>query len=368
MEQALAAARVAYGWTSPNPLVGAVVVQAGEVVGVGYHARAGQPHAEVCALQQAGERAHGATLYVTLEPCVHHGRTPPCTDAIIDARVQTVYYALPDPNPKVNGSGARQLQAAGINVQSGLLAAEAAELNRAYLYWMQQHLPYGIAKFAMSLDGKIATANGQSQWLTSANTRARAHILRQYCDAILIGSGTLVVDNPRLTNRWESQPVLERKQPLRVVVDSAGRIAGVDWQRLHLFADDHRQQTIWATTERSETALQQAVAATGAQCWVLPAAADGRVDLTALFARLAAVNVLAVLLEGGGVLLGAVMDAGLVQEVWAFIAPLLLGGAASPSPIAGAGVNALNRAWRLDALQVEPSPPDLLVRARVLPF
>ena len=313
MAGALAEARRALGWTSPNPAVGAVVVRDGEIVGAGHTQPPGGNHAEVEALADAGEAALGATVYVTLEPCSHHGRTPPCIDALVEAGVEAVRYAVADPDPNVSGSGHRLLEEAGISVVAGDGAEEASALLEGYLHHRRTGRPFVIVKYAASIDGRIAAASGDSRWVSGPETLEWAHRHRPHLDAIVVGSNTVVVDDPQLTARpggtTEGVP-----QPLRVVVDSRGRVP-----------DDARilegpSPTLIATTEASEAAWRERMTARGAEVAVLPAD-DGRVDLDALLTALGARGVLTVLFEGGGVLLGSLFDRRLVDKVHAVIAP-----------------------------------------------
>lgn len=343
MKRALALARVAEGQTHPNPLVGAVVVRDGCLVGEGYHLRAGTAHAEVLALAQAGELARGATLYVTLEPCAHHGRTPPCVQAILRAGIAEVYFAIQDPNPCVNGRGAEQLRAAGVVVHEGLCQTEAFQLNRPFFHFMQTGFPYVTAKFGMSLDGKIATCTGQSQWITNEPARQQGHALRQMSDALLVGAQTVIADDPRLTTRWAAVPASQWRNPVRVVVDSTGRVP----TSAQVFQVRPGEKTVLATTSAIPQAIGQQLTQQGVEVWVLPAGADGRVELTTLLRQMGQRGWLSVMVEGGGTLLGSLVEQKLVQRVWAFMAPLLIGGASAPSPVGGAGFAELSQALRL---------------------
>ena len=331
MRRALELAARARGRTSPNPMVGAVLVKDGRIVGEGFHPRAGEPHAEIFALRQAGEAARGATLYVTLEPCCHYGRTPPCTQAIIAAGVAEVHMAMLDPNPRVAGKGKAELEAAGIRTVVGECEEEARTLNEAFVHWITTGRPFVVAKFAMSLDGKIATRTGDARWISSPEARRRVHELRDQVDAILVGAGTVIADNPQLTTRLDKPDV---RHPLRVILDSRGRIP------LHarVFQPDLPGQTLVATTEASPPAYRDALQARGVEVLVLPADADGRVDLDALLVALGQREVTSLLVEGGSTVLGAFFARGRVNKVLAFIAPLILGGERAPSPVGGTGV------------------------------
>lgn len=358
MRRALALAKQAEGFTSPNPMVGAVVVQNGRIVGEGYHHYAGGAHAEVMALADAGEAARGATVYVSLEPCNHFGRTPPCTQALIDAEVAAVYYAVADPNPRAKG-GHQTLEAAGIATSVGLCEAEARHLNRFFLRHVQHGCPYIIAKFAASLDGKIATRTGHSQWITGPDARQTGHGLRQAVDAILVGADTVVLDNPQLTTRL---PNGKPSHPLRVVLDSQGRVP-LD---AHLFDPNLPGQTLVATTSAMSNEKRDALEARGVWVWEMPVAKNGRsVNLPALLSKLGEHNIQSVLVEGGGTVLGSFFDEGLVHEAWAFVAPMIIGGAGAPSPVNGFGPATLDHAWRLADVETEAVGKDVLVRGRV---
>lgn len=365
MRRALELARKAEGYTRPNPLVGAVIVQGDTIVGEGYHQRAGLPHAEREALRSAGEAARGATLYVTLEPCNHHGRTPPCTEAIIKAGLARVIYATPDPNPHVAGGGHRRLEEAGIAVVGGLCQQEAQHLNRFFFHHARSGQPYVIAKFAMSLDGKIATHTGHSQWITGEAARARGHALRHQVDAILVGVDTVRADNPHLTTRLAT--IEDPRHPLRVVLDSRGRTP-LD---ARVLSPDLPVQTLIATTDAMPRAYEAELHTRGAKVLRLPATPTGQVALRPLLETLGShpFQVQSLLVEGGSTVLGAFFDGGhgYVHEVWAFVAPLLLGGNGAPSPIAGTGAARLEHAPRLSSLSVERVGADVLIQGIVSP-
>jgi diaminohydroxyphosphoribosylaminopyrimidine deaminase/5-amino-6-(5-phosphoribosylamino)uracil reductase len=349
MKRALTLARGALGTTSPNPAVGAVLVKDRAVVGEGHTMPPGQAHAEIVALQQAGPLARGATLYVTLEPCCTYGLTGPCTRALIEAGVERVYMAIEDPNPKVSGRGRADLEASGIPVQSGEGTEEAAHLYRCYAKHIVTGLPYIIAKFAASLDGKIATASGDSRWITGPSARERGQKIRREVDAILVGVNTVLKDDPQLTARDEAGRTLPR-QPLRVVVDSQTRTP----PSARLLAEPGH--TVIATTRESSKLQQPDVEELS-----LPADAGGRVQLSQLLAALGQRGVVSMLVEGGGQILGSLFDEGLVDEVMAFIAPMVIGGAKAPAAVAGIGPLRLPDAARLRRVTVERCDDDILV-------
>ncbi len=328
MQRAIELARGSLGLASPNPSVGAVIVKDGRVVGEGWTQPVGGPHAEIIALRQAGDDAQGAAIYTTLEPCCHFGRTPPCTRELLDAGIAEVHSAIVDPNEQVNGAGVAELRSAGVNVTLGECAEEAAETMEGFLHRMRTGLPFVTAKFAMSLDGKIATVTGASRWVTGEAGRRHAHVLRAACDAIMAGAGTVTIDNPQLTARDADGVPLER-QPLRVVVDSTGRTP-VTSQVFH-----GPGKAIVATAGVGQQ-TEDAYRAASADVLHLPGA-DGRVDLRGLMCSLVERGVNTVLVEGGGVLLASLFDAGLVSKVEAIVAPKIIGGESARTPVEGAG-------------------------------
>lgn len=353
MQQALRLAQRAVGQTRPNPLVGCVIVQDGRVVGKGYHHRAGEPHAEVLALRQAGQAAAGATVYVTLEPCSHHGRTPPCADALIQAGVGRVVAALSDPNPRVAGSGLQRLQAAGIAVTVGVCTEEAQRLNQPFITWITQGRPLVTLKMAASLDGKTATHTGESQWITGAMARHHVHRLRAQHDLVLVGIGTVLADNPRLNCRLRGG-----RDPIRLVVDSTLK---TPLQAAILTSSPSAELWI-ATTDQAPEARRMAwQAQKGVILLSCRTTAAGRVDLVDLLAQLGKREILSVLTEAGATLNGALLDAGLVDRLALFLAPQLIGGLAAPNMLAGTGVARLADTHHLTQLRVTTVGPDLLL-------
>ena len=355
MERALALARDAVGSTSPNPAVGAVVVRDGEVVGEGHTQPAGQAHAEVVALRRAGARARDATLFVTLEPCSHHGRTPPCTDAIIEAGVATVYASVIDPNPKVGGRGMARLREAGVSVEVGDGRDEAVELIAPHAKFIRTGTPLVTAKFAMSLDGKIATRTGDSKWITSAESRRYVHEMRARSDAIMVGIGTALADDPQLTAR-DADGVPLPSQPLRVIVDSSGRLPS-DAALLSQPGD-----TLVAMA-REDAGARARLEAAGAL--VFAAGGDDRVNLGALLSELGRREITSVFVEGGGALLGSLFDEGLVDRVVGFVAPVIIGGAGALSPVGGSGAARMADVVRLSGARVERIGEDVVVMGSV---
>jgi diaminohydroxyphosphoribosylaminopyrimidine deaminase/5-amino-6-(5-phosphoribosylamino)uracil reductase len=356
MARALGLAAEGLGLTSPNPAVGAVLVRDGAVVGEGFHRVAGGPHAEAVALAAAGDGARGATCYVTLEPCAHHGRTPPCADALIRAGVARVVAACRDPDPRTDGKGLARLEAAGIAVTVGVAEAEARALNRAFITRVTTGRPHVTLKSAMTLDGKIAAWDGASRWITGEAARLEAHRLRFRSDAILVGAGTVKKDDPELTVRLPGAPA---KEPLRVVADTRLRIA----TDARILSAGTPARTLVAGGAPVPARRAAALRARGVEVLELPQA-DRRVDLRALLAELARRSVVAVLVEGGGELGAAMVEAGLVDRVAFFVAPRLLGGRTAPGPLGGVG-RALKEAVSLTALEYRAVGDDLLIEADV---
>ena len=355
MQRALALARRGLGKTSPNPVVGAVLVRKGRVLAEGWHKRSGGPHAEIFALR--GVKARGATLYVTMEPCSTWGKTPPCTEAIIAAGVKRVVVAALDPNPKHNGRGLKILRRAGIRIESGLLAQEAVAMNEAFNKWITTGMPFVIAKAAMSLDGKIATRTGDSKWITSEMARRQSHKLRSYVDAIMVGANTVIRDDPQLTLRHG----VRGRQPLRVVVDARGRTP----MKAKLFTDAHRKGTIVLTTNLSSARWRRCLVLLGIDIVVVNHK-KGRVDLPATLKKLGKRNVTSLLVEGGGELLGSFFDAQLVDKVALFYAPMVIGGRDAISAVGGDGAVSVKQSVRLENCKWRRiGKNEMLVEARI---
>lgn len=358
MAQALSLARLALGQVSPNPAVGAVVVRDGEVVGQGYTQPPGSGHAEVIALQQAGDAARGSVMYVTLEPCCHHGRTPPCTAAIIGAGVSEVRMAMLDPNPLVSGKGEKELRKRSISTYVGEYEDEAREINEAYIKYITTGVPFVIAKFAMSLDGKIATRSGDSRWISSSGSRRCVHSLRYVTDAIMVGVNTVLADDPQLTSRCGDRGGKTRKQPLRVIVDSLGRTPVT----ARIFSEPG--ETLLALGRPADPEVAKALAETGAELVELPTE-DGFVDLGELLRILGQREITSVLVEGGGTLLGSFFDRRLVDKVVAFVSPVVIGGAEAVTPVAGTGVEKMADAIRLERVATQTCDDDVIVSGYV---
>jgi len=362
MQAALKLAVKAQGRTRPNPMVGAVVVRAGRIVGTGWHQKAGQPHAEVLALRRAGPRARGATLYVSLEPCAHTGRTPPCAQAIADAGIRRVVAAMSDPNPKNQGRGIRQLKAQGIQTSVGLLEKEARAINRVFITWMSAGRPFVTVKVAQSLDGKIATRTGSSRWISGRQAREWVHRLRAQVDAILVGVETVLKDDPRLTVRGPLTLSLSkgerRRSPVRVILDSHLRTPPM----ARIFSS--RMTVIIATTARASKEREQRLLRAGAEILRLPGR-NGRVDIRALLKRLARREISHLLIEGGGEVIASAFEARAVDRIVCIIAPAVIGGRDAPTGVEGTGVKSLDAAIPLRNVQVRQLGKDLLVTADV---
>jgi diaminohydroxyphosphoribosylaminopyrimidine deaminase / 5-amino-6-(5-phosphoribosylamino)uracil reductase len=356
MRLALEEAAKGLGRTSPNPVVGAVLVKGGRIIARGYHRRAGTAHAEVVALQAAGAKARGADLYTTLEPCDHYGRTPPCSQALIDAGVRRVITASSDPNPKVNGKGVARLRRAGVEVLTGVLKDEADQLNRPFFKAMRTGLPFVTLKAAVTLDGKLATATGDSRWVTGEEARAWVHRLRDQVDVILVGANTARQDNPQLTTRL---PTGGGKDPVRVVVDSHLRLPAT----LQVFTQRSPARTVVATLEDPAARRAKRLLATGADVWQLPEK-QGRVELEALMRRLAKEGLNHVLVEGGAEMYGSFLREELADELLLFVAPKLIGGEGL-SWSGALGVKQMARALTVSPLSFEQVGGDLLLRARL---
>ena len=358
MEPALSLAKLALGQVSPNPAVGAVVVKNEVVVGQGYTQPPGSPHAEVLALKQAGEKARGGVMYVTLEPCCHYGRTPPCSQAIIVAGIAEVHLAMLDPNPLVSGRGRDELEREGVKIYVGEHEAEAREINEAYAKFITTGMPLVTAKFAVSLDGKIATKSGDSKWISGEEARKYVHNLRYTSDAVMAGVNTVLIDDPRLTSRCSGKGGTARKQPLRVIVDGKGRTP----LTARVFSEPGK--TLVALGRLATPEERAAFAQVGAELLELPSA--GRlVDLERLLKALGERGITSVLVEGGGILLGSLFDLGLVDKAIAFIAPIIIGGREAKTAVGGNGVNKVVDSFRLKRVRLEKFGEDLMVSGYV---
>lgn len=355
MRLAMQLAGNAIGRTSPNPLVGAVIVKDNRVVGCGWHRKAGTPHAEVHALNQAGELAQGADVYVTLEPCAHYGKTPPCSKALVEAKVKNVYGGLLDVNPKVAGKGFKILEDAGIHVEYGFLQDELRKQNEVFFKWIEHKKPFIVLKAAMTLDGKIATVTGQSKWITNETSRAYGYKLRDIYDGIMVGINTVIEDNPMLTARVDGG-----KNPIRIVVDSSLKIdinANV--------VQDKSAKTIVATTDKADKDKILKLQAQDVDVIVVDKDENDKVDIEKLLDILGQQNICSILVEGGATLSGSFVAKKLVDKVYFFIAPKIIGGKEAKTPVAGTGILNLQEALALKDIQIEKLDEDILIIGRV---
>lgn len=355
MRLAMQLAGNAIGRTSPNPLVGAVIVKDNRVVGCGWHRKTGTPHAEVHALNQAGELAQGADVYVTLEPCAHYGKTPPCAKALVEAKVKNVYGGLLDVNPKVAGKGFKILEDAGIHVEYGFLQDELRKQNEVFFKWIEHKKPFVVLKAAMTLDGKIATATGQSKWITNETSRAYGYKLRDIYDGIMVGINTVIEDNPMLTARVDGG-----KNPIRIVVDSSLKIdinANV--------VQDKSAKTIVATTDKADKDKILKLQAQNVDVIVVDKDENDKVDIEKLLNILGQQNICSILVEGGATLSGSFVAKKLVDKVYFFIAPKIVGGKEAKTPVAGTGILNLQEALALKDIQIEKLEEDILIIGRV---
>jgi len=350
MRRALHLAEKGRGRTSPNPMVGAVLVKRRKVVGEGYHARAGKPHAEIVAIEKAGERAKGATLYLNLEPCTHYGKTPPCAPAVIEAGVRKVIVGIEDPNPLVKGRGVVRLKQAGLDVKVGILEKECTRLNEAFCKYMVQHEPFIILKVAATLDGKLATKNGESRWITGETSRRFVHRLRDQVDGVVVGIGTVLKDDPMLTAR-----VRGGRDPYRIVFDSRLRIP-----ENAKMIDLSPSRTIVATTEMASRDKIERLQKKGVRI-LISDSKSGKVDLKSSLLKLGEMGMMSLLLEGGSQLSGSFLDQRLIDKILLFLSPKLIGDPEAPGIFGGLGVAHLKEAIPLRDLKVRKIGDDILV-------
>ena len=346
MRRCLELASRALGYTSPNPMVGAVIVKDGEIIGEGFHPRAGEPHAEVFALKAAGENARGATIYVSLEPCNHYGRTPPCSEALVAAGVAKVVVGMVDPNPLVAGGGIKRLRKAGIEVLSGVEESAARKLNEGFIHRILYKKPLGILKYAMTLDGKIATTTGHSAWITNQDARSTVRQVRAGCDAVIVGGNTVRQDNPRLTPR-----LVGAHNPLRVVMSRSLDLPTT----AHLWQTDVAP-TLVLTEPGANPQLQELLRKQGVEVVELSPLTPARV-MTYLYDK----GFCSVLWECGGVLAASAIDQGAVQKVLAFIAPKIIGGNNAPTPVGNLGFTTMTQALCLERVEMRIVGSDCLV-------
>jgi len=350
MTRCLELARKAAGQTAPNPMVGSVILKDDLVVGEGFHPGAGQPHAEVFALKQAGDKAYGATLYVNLEPCNHFGRTPPCTEAIIQAGVARVVVGIVDPDSRVAGSGIARLREAGIEVMVGVEQEACERLNQPFLWRIRHQRPLGILKYAMTLDGKIATNTGHSSWVTGSAARAEVHKLRATCDAVVVGGNTVRQDNPRLTTHGHSP-----HNPRRIVMSQCLELP----DQANLWQVQTAPTLIFTSPEAEPDRIQR-LRDQGVEVTVLAALTPAAVTR-----HLYQLGCSSVLWECGGTLAAAALKDGVIDQIWAFIAPKLIGGKIAPGPIGDLGLEQMDQAIPLANLSVQPIGEDWLIRGEI---
>ncbi|MBF0358449.1 MAG: bifunctional diaminohydroxyphosphoribosylaminopyrimidine deaminase/5-amino-6-(5-phosphoribosylamino)uracil reductase RibD [Magnetococcales bacterium] len=357
MDQALRLAARAVGRTRPNPVVGCIIVANKKVVGRGFHPKAGEPHAEVFALRDAGEMASGATAYVTLEPCSHTGRTPPCADALIKSGISRVVVAMTDPNPKVSGRGIKKLQAAGIEVKVGVRQVEAQALNRPFIIWIDKGRPMLTLKMASSLDGKTATKTGESQWITCPEARLRVQNMRSRHDLVMVGIGTVLADDPRLNSR-----IAGGRDPIRLVVDSNLRIP----DGATIF-ESSKSAPLWiATLKKNSQERMKELTRRGVLLIQCRETSAGKVDLVDMMEQLGRLEITSVLSEAGGILSDALLQASVVDRLALFLAPKLIGGQDAPGLLKGAGIEKLAQAEKIAGLTVTMVGSDLLLEGAIL--
>lgn len=357
MKMALALAGKGRGKTSPNPMVGAVIVKGGRVLGKGYHKMAGLEHAEIAALRDAGARTAGATLYVTLEPCDHFGRTPPCTNAIIKSGIGTVVAAMKDPNPLNNGKGFARLKAAGLKVVEGVLKDDAMRLNEVFVKYITTGLPYVTVKVAQSIDGKIATKTGDSKWISGEQSRRFVHKMRGWVDAIMVGAGTIIADNPLLTSRVANR--LKGRQPIKIIVDAGLNIS----PKARIFGSSSPAKVIIAASKNAPDNRANRFRTAGADVLKLKDK-KGIINLIELFRELGKKEITSILVEGGGTLIGNLRDAGLIDKILFFVSPRIIGGKSAVSSVAGEGVSRISESLKLNDVRYKRFGDDLLVEGR----
>lgn len=352
MKMALELAEKRAGFTSPNPVVGAVIVKNNKVISAANHCRAGLPHAEIEALKTAGEKARGAKLYVTLEPCVHFGKTPPCADAIIKSGIQEVIVAVKDPNPLNNGRGLRKLRRAGIKVSVGMLKEEAAYQNRAFFKFITQKMPYVIIKAAQSIDGKIATRVGDSKWITSGKSRRYVQKMRREVDAVLVGVKTIIKDNPRLTCRLNPKKLL-----IKIVLDAELKTL----PRAKIFQQAKR---VILVTKKGISADKKEIYRGKAEFVEVNCDKKGRLDLPGALEKIAGYGVVSLMVEGGGETIASFLEKGLADEIFIFIAPKIIGGRLAPTAVEGEGAAKIKSAKCVKDFEATKIGRDLLLKIR----
>ncbi len=349
MKRALELAAKGRGYTNPNPMVGAVIVKNGKIIGEGYHERCGEGHAEVNAFRNATEDTEGADIYVTLEPCSHYGKTPPCADLIVSKKIKRAIIGALDPNPLVSGRGIEKLKAAGIEVVTGVLAEESIALNEIFMKYIRDKEPFVLAKWAMSLDGKIACHTGDSQWISCEESRNEVQQLRHQMMGILVGVDTVITDNPRLTCRLE-----HGKNPVRIIADSNLRIP------MDATVLDGTVRTIIITTSQAPKDKMQALQEKQIELLICDGA-EGRTDLPQAMKKLGQMGIDSILLEGGGSLMFSAIQAGIVDKVCCYTAPKIIGGASAKTPVEGMGFNSMKEVLALNTMTVRTCGTDVVI-------
>ncbi len=357
MQRAIELAKKGIGKVNPNPLVGAVIVKNNQIIGEGYHQCFGEAHAEINAFQSATESVKGATMYVTLEPCSHYGKTPPCAEAIIKHQIAKVFVGMIDPNPLVAKKGIALLQQNGVEVEYGFFEKELQHLNRIFLKYIQQKTPYVVLKTAMTLDGKIATKTGDSRWVTNEKSRTRVHELRNQLMAIMVGVNTIIADNPMLTCRLNQA---NTKNPIRIVVDSTARIP----LNSKILNTPDQAKTIVAVTSKADKEKIAAIENLGNEV-IVAATKRRKVDLEDLMLQLGKKGIDSILLEGGASLNNSALRNGVVDEVMAFIAPKIICGATAKTPVGGCGIKKMDDAIQLHNIRIEQFDNDILINGEV---
>jgi diaminohydroxyphosphoribosylaminopyrimidine deaminase/5-amino-6-(5-phosphoribosylamino)uracil reductase len=357
MQRAYNLAKKGIGRVNPNPLVGAVIVRDDKIIGEGFHEFFGGPHAEVNAFRSARENVEGATMYVTLEPCSHYGKTPPCAEAIVKNKIAKVVIGMLDPNPLVAGKGVKILEENGIEVEYGFLCEELSEMNRVFLKYIQNREPYVVLKTAMTLDGKIASYTGDSRWVSNQLSRYRVHELRNELSAIMVGVNTVIADDPMLTTRLEGK---KGRNPIRIVVDSKARIP----LQSKILNSTDEAKTIVALTDQADAEKIKQIESLGNMVLILKSR-NGRVDLVDLMGKLGGEGIDGILLEGGASLNFSALESGIVDEVISFIAPKIIGGANAKSPVGGQGIELMKDAIELEDIELCQLGNDLMMRGKI---
>ncbi|BAX80437.1 riboflavin biosynthesis protein RibD [Labilibaculum antarcticum] len=357
MQRAFELAKKGIGRVNPNPLVGAVIVRDDKIIGEGYHEFFGGPHAEVNAFRSSTESVEGATMYVTLEPCSHYGKTPPCAEAIVKNKIAKVVIGMLDPNTLVAGKGVKLLEENGIEVEYGFLCEELSHMNRVFLKFIQSKLPYVLMKTAMTLDGKIASKTGDSRWVSNEKSRAYVHQLRNELAGIMVGVDTVIADDPILTTRLENE---EARNPVRIVVDSNARIP----LESKILNTANQAKTIVAVTEKADSTKIAEIQELGNAVLIIKSR-NGRVDLSDLMVKLGETGVDGILLEGGATLNFSALEAGIVDELMSFIAPKIIGGLTSKSPVGGEGIEFMKDAIELENMKIDQLGNDLMLTGKI---